>query len=567
MRIKDIKEFILNQNNIPKIEKDINNWFNLEDAIIFLLETKLEMIPVYISCKQFFLYSLIVPKYKLRKDYIDDLLKWNFGASNGYSYGYTNHNGKITPKIFPPMDDSGNTEILRNSSPIFFYRSFEGYNNGSFLELNQKIEHILDVYWLEDKKAFCRIDELGDFKEIVTVEKESDLILCTIKKKDLDFYLYLTNSVLIRVFDVIRVLDISKFSNFKDRKEEIYKNENEKLFLKRTKQFNHENKINAAWIRGFQIIKNTTSIKELQKILKGEKDKKYTSFIINDWKNKKICEWSCDPKKLGNYFVESNLPYETSPAFFKPEVLSKYKQDPSKYVLKDRNIVCRGAWSLDYDINEEGQVHAYLIDLSRLPYGEQLYWKSFNKEPKAGISKRALKSDFLGEWDFEYDALFSLKGILEKFPKVNFKGKEFAVWKLREVPDPNLLDNLNYVVTDSKKEWKDQILVLAQILIDGLNKKAINTLAKYLNCSDNELGSIKLLSVCLEKAGISSDDIKIIIDPLPNLWDLRSNVVAHPNKCYPKCNLKNQFKNLLENCDKSMRKLAEIINRGSLNIE
>jgi len=75
MRIKDIKEFILNQNNIPKIEKDINNWFNLEDAIIFLLKTKLEMIPVYISYKQFFLYSLIVPKSKLRKDYVDDLLK------------------------------------------------------------------------------------------------------------------------------------------------------------------------------------------------------------------------------------------------------------------------------------------------------------------------------------------------------------------------------------------------------------------------------------------------------------------------------------------------------------
>ena len=108
---------------------------------------------------------------------------------------------------------------------------------------------------------------------------------------------------------------------------------------------------------------------------------------------------------------------------------------------------------------------------------------------------------------------------------------------------------------------------MAQILIDGLNKKTINTLAKYLNCFDNKLGSIRLLSVCLKKAGTSSDDIKIIIDPLLNLWDLRSNIVAHPNKCYPKCNLKNQFKNLLKNCDKSMRKFAEIINSGSLNIE
>jgi hypothetical protein len=91
-------------------------------------------------------------------------------------------------------------------------------------------------------------------------------------------------------------------------------------------------------------------------------------------------------------------------------VLLKYKADSEKYRLQDRSISCRGAWHLDtYDINEAGQIHTYLIYLRNLPYEEQLYWKAFNEEPKAPISKRAVATDFEGSWDLEYDSLQSLK--------------------------------------------------------------------------------------------------------------------------------------------------------------
>ncbi|WP_446808486.1 hypothetical protein ACH50O_14495 [Methylomonas sp. 2BW1-5-20] len=98
--------------------------------------------------------------------------------------------------------------------------------------------------------------------------------------------------------------------------------------------------------------------------------------------------------------MSSDLPFATSPAFFRPEVLLKYKADPDKYQIESRSIHCRGGWFLkSFDINEAGQVHAYLCDLSHLPYAEQLYWKSFNEPPKAGISTRAYRSDFLAQWD------------------------------------------------------------------------------------------------------------------------------------------------------------------------
>jgi hypothetical protein len=46
-------------------------------------------------------------------------------------------------------------------------------------------------------------------------------------------------------------------------------------------------------------------------------------------------------------------------------------------------VSCRSAWHLPgYDVNEAGQIHAYICDLRQLPYSEQLYWQSFNVEPK-----------------------------------------------------------------------------------------------------------------------------------------------------------------------------------------
>ena len=129
-----------------------------------------------------------------------------------------------------------------------------------------------------------------------------------------------------------------------------------------------------------------------------------------DWKNGVVREISTEPGNTANYFTKSGLPFEVSPAFFRPDVLLRYKSDSDKYTLQDRSISCRGAWHLQtYDINEAGQVHTYIVYLRSLPYEEQLYWKAHNEAPKASISKRAFRSDFEGRWENEYDALQNLR--------------------------------------------------------------------------------------------------------------------------------------------------------------
>ena len=161
-----------------------------------------------------------------------------------------------------------------------------------------------------------------------------------------------------------------------------------------------------------------------------------------------------------NYFTESDLPFEITPAFFRPEVLQRYKSDPTKYTLNERSIDCRGSWSLQtYDINEEGQVHTYLVYLRHLPHSEQLYWKSFNVRPRGSISKRAVMTDIKGEFHLDYNSLQSILAFVHKLAE---DGVDW--WKLKAADLPS---KVHYPVTDASEEWANEIMPLDKLLVEG----------------------------------------------------------------------------------------------------
>jgi hypothetical protein len=138
---------------------------------------------------------------------------------------------------------------------------------------------------------------------------------------------------------------------------------------------------------------------------------------------------------MASYFEASPLPFQISPVFFNAAVLEKYKADPEKYSLEHRSISCRNAWHLQsYDVNDAGQVHTYICYLGDLPHSEQLYWKSFNEEPKSPISRRAFTTDFEGEWYKAPDPLRDLQAMLTELHTSGFKW-----FTLRE---PNLVNQV-----------------------------------------------------------------------------------------------------------------------------
>ena len=300
----------------------------------------------------------------------------------------------------------------------------------------------------------------------------------------------------------------------------------------------------------------------------GEPEKKqYATFIAHDWKNKVVAELSCDPRCIANYFTKSDLPFETTPAFFQPDVLIKYKSDPEKYEVKERSITRRHAWHLQtYDINEAGQVHTYLIYLSRLPYQEQLYWKSFNEMPKAPISQRALATDFKGEFADFPNPLGELKRALLKLSNANV-----SWWKLRA---PGLMERVHYPVTDGSEEWANEIFALDQLLVEGFNRAYFRAKAESFGCViDPTWGSIRLIKEILIKRDVNSDEAEAIVNPLTEVHRLRSLMKGHPsgNRAATRAqlikkhrSLKEHFRVLVAECGHALNLLSEMMDKAIL---
>ena len=539
-------------------------WIDFTDDLEFLVHSSTTHIPIYISIGHFFLYSVLVPQHKLRGNYVPDLLKWNMSPSSGwgYSYGYDLSTKRIEISLSPPLEHTSSS-ILDGGEALVFERSLYDDSN-SYLELNQRLAQVLDIHKVDQRSAYCKVNgQTGDLIDVVCFREDKG-ILCTIDRKYLESYIFLMDATLIQLFDITRWR--GAFNGWQDRqKEATYRDKWNHVYARRFHNVSQEGVKEAGYLRGFHIIRRQQSDKQIVAELTGENRKKkmYASFIAIDWKHGKIRKCSCNPEKLGNYFVESDLPYGISPAFFNPEVMLRYKQDHDKYEISANYIRCRAAWSLRYRMNDAGQIQVYLIDLGHLPSGEQLYWQSFNEEPKAGVSDRVLKRDFLGSWDVPNEPLEELKEILKKFPDADYHGTKVAI--LRH-PTEKQLAKLTYVLTNSAKEWADQILELAKVLGDGLSKHELRKVAKYLNCDDSQAASINLLKKCLEAKGLASEDIQAIIQPIQTLYGLRSTIAAHAGRSTPNEDLKQHYRRLVEACKEAMERLAELIRAGYLNV-
>lgn len=251
-----------------------------------------------------------------------------------------------------------------------------------------------------------------------------------------------------------------------------------------------------------QIIAPRRPYRAIFEDLRGRpKDRKYVEFIAHDWRNKRITKISADPKATTNYFEahDNSLPFELSPAFFRPEVILKYKTDKDKYTVGERDIACRAAWHLRaFDVNEAGQVFAYICYLRNLPYAEQLHWQSYNEAPKAGISERAIINDFKGEFTTFKDPLGEMISIVK-----SWNDTIVPWWTLRE---DRLLERVSTPLTASRDEWAEAFMDLAKLVVEGFVITAIRAkLQKSGIAYEKKEQSITLLERLINEGSDSTE--------------------------------------------------------------
>jgi hypothetical protein len=358
---------------------------------------------------------------------------------------------------------------LDGATQLVFGRTFEGWTGSgrSYFELDQGYTHVTGIHFRPEFRAWCRFDENGDLMPVVSVtDCDTDRVkptLVTFKWEPLEEYLAITKSSLVRMFD-FTLVDRRTFTSWPRGDEELIE-EGPDIFYRRKIAPSH-----AAYTRGVQIVRLRRSPQEIYEEIKGGRssNRNYASFIAWDWRNKCVRRISTDPKATTNYFEAQHnvLPFELSPAFFRPEVLSKYKTDRDKYTVTEREVSCRAAWHLKgIDINAAGQVHAYICYLRNLPYSEQLHWQSYNEEPKTGLAERAVTTDFKGEFSSLPNPLGKVLSIARRW---NYN--KVPWWKLR---DNRLIERVNTPLTTSRDEWAEAFMDLAKLIIEGFETRSI----------------------------------------------------------------------------------------------
>ena len=421
---------------------------------------------IYGSGEYSFIHAMAVPEQLLETPDKDDLLAWSCNPF-GYAASYVSGGGRERMWIERGGDLVG-SKILEKGTQLVYGRTFEGWtgDGSDYFELLQEYSHLEDVHWRREHGSYCRFDDHGDLDHVVSITARNDdkVSLVSFQREPLEVYLAASNQVLVQLFD-FTLLDRSLFTTWGDEPEHLIVESNDLFYRQKVSG-------PAAYTRGVQIIRPTRSKADIlsakQASWLGREEQEYAEFIAHDWRNKRITNISTAPSATTNYFVahENELPFELSPAFFKPEVLLKYKTDRDKYQVTDRDIYCRAAWRLrGFDVNEAGQVHAYICDLRKLPYSEQLHWLSYNQEPKAQISRRAIENDFQGRWTSFVDPLNEVRHRVRKWNDASPPW-----WRPR---DEQTMSRVCVPHTASRDEWAEAFLDLTKLVHEGFQVKPL----------------------------------------------------------------------------------------------
>lgn len=506
-------------NSAPSDPAAFEEWLKCADQIAIAIgQATADEIILYAVGNSTFIHSVGISSNQVERVACSNLLEWSGNAFSPETTINWNTDGEVW------LEDGGHISIGKGVDDIqrfVFGREFSDRWGGRFkYEILQSLVHALDLHEVAERRSFCKLDENGDYIDSISItygdRNKNEVSLVTIRREDIESYIVLDERTLIQMFD-FTLFRAGSFSGWSEnRDEQIVDGANiaYRQFVERG---------NGSYTRGARVHHNKLTLPDLWARLSGEHKQKTDNqtFIAYDLRNNTVAEISTAPEATTNYFEakKNKLPFELSPAFFRPEVLLRYKTDRDKYRIEGRSIRCRGGWELrSFDINAAGQVHAYICDLRNLPSGELLHWKAHNVAPKGPIAKRAYQADFLGEWSSDPDPIGGLEELLRSWDH-----SAVPWWTLR---DPQLLAQISPPVTTSRDEWAGAFRDLSQLVIEGLEKRFLKRILRASNIAfEDQFGSIKLAELLWLHA--EPDDGEQRLSALRECVDIRNKTGAH----------------------------------------
>lgn len=286
--------------------------------------------------------------------------------------------------------------------PFVFFRDFYGIQPARY-EVVQNFLLYHNLYFVKEESMYKNLDDDGEEFDVIAVEERADRKEIKVNTKFLRDYLAARRMILVRQHDFRRWSNQPLKSIFGDKKSE---------------EFNYHDPIlynYTVWVRNERLSADTECFSRLlgKDIVKPFTKPDYSHvWFTDEWKSKRqyckfiialddegnYVEETCNEDDLNDSFVNTGKAHALTPVFFKRDVLKKYYDNPSKYSVDARCLRCLALWRIEIDTNRKDLVYAWLGDLGRIPYKEQLHWHQYNVPPQGGITEHRWKMDFLAEF-------------------------------------------------------------------------------------------------------------------------------------------------------------------------
>ena len=399
--------------------------------------------------------------------------------------------------------------------PLVHVRLFEFSNYPSYIEISEDFRHYFDLYEDSKNNKFLSADRRGNPIEVIKIIDNKSKREVKIKKKYIDEFLFVKKMYLCVQFDHRRWVNQSLL---KKSITQNYQSPDGNL----TYSLNSGNS-ETIW-NGKNFIKFTGRkfIKYNNvKFLWYEQEKKYEEFSFIDEDGEEQ-SFTCEENKLANSFGKNeDSPDYLKPISFRKDVLKKYYDKPDQYSVSDRYLNCEGFWGIEIDILDD-RVSVFLGDLSKLPYEEQKYWRSYNITEKAKISRVNYERSFEGKFAETDRPDFSLKN---KYKEFNQKWKEKYGWsffKPLSEKDKHYFNSLRIPLNEEQLEFDSQVLSLTKVFIDSIDVKKIKK--TFPTSYEKESKTIDILDQWLQTRNIK---VNPMLEFLRKLQKLRSKGAAH----------------------------------------
>ena len=204
------------------------------------------------------------------------------------------------------------------------------------------------------------------------------------------------------------------------------------------------------------------------KFLCNEQEKKYEEFSFID-ENGEEKLFTCESNKLANFYGKNkDSPNYLTPISFRKEVLKKYYDKPNQYSVGDGWLKCKGFWSTQIDV-QDNRVMVFLGDLSKLPYEEQKYWRSYNVTEQAKISRVNWERSFEGKFTETDRPDFFFKKSYTEFNKKWDEKYSWSFFKPLSEKDKHCFDSLRIPLDEEQSEFDTQIQYLTKLFIDSID--------------------------------------------------------------------------------------------------